>query len=152
MSYYLIRKYMTCPACSDMAQMSPPIIPKAQEYINSLSTINYNQNIYHIMVILTPKMVEHIIGIIFILTAVKNYTSNFADSPFGPDYCSFSNASFTAPSNQHYYSMYFQNISNNCRFFRFDFNQDRLCLNHFISSQLTSLSMLQLVCNKELGL
>ena len=71
---------MTCPACSDMAQMGPPIIPKAQEYINSLSTINYNQNIYHIMVILTPRMVEHIIGIILILTAVKNYTSNFADS------------------------------------------------------------------------
>ena len=40
------------------------------------------------MVILTPKMVENIIGIIFILTAVKNYTSNFADSPFGPDYYS----------------------------------------------------------------
>ena len=28
----------------------------------------------------------------------KNYTSNFADSPFGPDYCSSSNASLIALS------------------------------------------------------
>ena len=35
---------------------------------------------------------------IFILMAAKNYTSNFADSPFGPDYCSSSNASLTSPS------------------------------------------------------
>ena len=60
------------------------------------------------MVFLAPKMVGNIFDIIFILTAAKNYTSNFADSPFGPDYCSSSNASLTAPSNQHYYSMYFQ--------------------------------------------
>ena len=33
---------------------------------------------------LTPKMVKNIFGIIFMLTAVKNHTSNYADSPFGP--------------------------------------------------------------------
>ena len=48
--------------------------------------------------ILTPQMIENIFEIIFILTAVKNYTSNYADSPFGPDYCSSSNASITGPS------------------------------------------------------
>ena len=36
------------------------------------------------MMILTPKMVENIFGIVFILTAAKNYTSNFADSLFDP--------------------------------------------------------------------
>ena len=36
------------------------------------------------MVILTPKMVTNIFGITFIITAAKNHTSNFADSPFGP--------------------------------------------------------------------
>ena len=46
------------------------------------------------MVILTPKKVENI----FVLTAAKNHTGNFADSPFGPAYCSSSNASLTAPS------------------------------------------------------
>ena len=50
------------------------------------------------MVILNSKMVKSKFGIIFILTAVKNYNSNFADSPFGPDYCSSSIASITAPS------------------------------------------------------
>ena len=43
-------------------------------------------------------MVENIVLNIFILTAGKNYTSNFADIPFGPDYCSSSNPSLTAPS------------------------------------------------------
>ena len=38
------------------------------------------------MVILTPKMGETIFEIICILTAVKNRTSNIADTPFGPDY------------------------------------------------------------------
>ena len=33
---------------------------------------------------LTPKMVGNIIGITFILTAVKNRTINFADSTFSP--------------------------------------------------------------------
>ena len=66
------------------------------------------------MVILTPKMVEFLCGIIFILTAVKNYTSNFTDSPFGLNYYSSSNASLISPSNPHYYSMYIQNNSNNC--------------------------------------
>ena len=56
-----------------------------------------NLPIWTKMVILTTKMVE-IFGIIFNLTAVKNYASNFADSPFGPDYGSYSNASLTAPS------------------------------------------------------
>ena len=65
------------------------------------------------MVIFTPIMAENIFEIIFILTAAKNHTSNFADGPFGSDYCSSSNASLTAPSNQHYFSMYFQNILNN---------------------------------------
>ena len=31
-------------------------------------------------------MVKHIFKNIFILIAAKNYTSNFADSPFGPDF------------------------------------------------------------------
>ena len=56
--------------------------------------------------------------IICIFTEAKNHTSNFADSPFGPDYCSSLIASLTAPSNLHYYSMYFQHISNNCWFFQ----------------------------------
>ena len=40
------------------------------------------------MVILTSKIVPIFFGIICILMAVKHYTSNFADSDFGPDYCS----------------------------------------------------------------
>ena len=40
------------------------------------------------------------------LTAAKNHIKNFSDRPFGPHYCSSSNASLTAPSNLHYYSMY----------------------------------------------
>ena len=55
-----------------------------------------------------PKMVENIFGIVFILTAAKNYTSNFVDSYFGPDYCSSSNASVTAPSNQFYFQYIFK--------------------------------------------
>ena len=39
------------------------------------------------MVILTPKMVKNYFEIISDLTAVKNHTINFAESPFGPDYC-----------------------------------------------------------------
>ena len=62
------------------------------------------------MVIFTPKMVKNIFEIIFILTAAKNHTSNFADSPFGPDYCSSLNVSLTATSNQINYSMHFQKI------------------------------------------
>ena len=57
------------------------------------------------MVILTHKMDENIFGIIFILTAAKNHNNNFADSPLGPDYYSSSNASLTAFSNQHCYSI-----------------------------------------------
>ena len=38
----------------------------------------------------------------FILTAAKNHTSNFADRTVGPDYCTSSNASLTAPSNRNY--------------------------------------------------
>ena len=60
------------------------------------------------MVIFTPKMDENIFEIIFILTAAKTHTSNFADSPFGPDYCSSLNVSLTEPSNKYYNSMYFQ--------------------------------------------
>ena len=48
-------------------------------------------------------MVKNIFEFIFILMAVKNYTSNFADRPFGPDYCSSSDASLTAPSIRHYF-------------------------------------------------
>ena len=33
-----------------------------------------------------PKMVVNIFEIICIFTAVKNHTSNFADTSFGPDY------------------------------------------------------------------
>ena len=36
-------------------------------------------------------MIGNIFGIIFILMAVKNHTTNFADSSFGPDYYSSSN-------------------------------------------------------------
>ena len=80
------------------------------------------------MVIFTPIMAENIFEIIFILTAAKNHTSNFADGPFGSDYCSSSNASLTAPSNQHYFSMYFQNIWIFFRFvknWKFSFNWTR---------------------------
>ena len=59
------------------------------------------------MVILTPKMVENIFEILCILTAVKNYTSNFTDTPFRHDYIKSSKASLNAPSNQ----PYFLNIS-----------------------------------------
>ena len=68
----------------------------------------WNDHVWLILVILTPKMVEYIFKIIFILTAAKNYTSNLLDTPFGPDYCTSSNASLTATSN----SSYFQNILN----------------------------------------
>ena len=43
-------------------------------------------------------MVKIIFEIICILTAAKKHTRNFADSHFGPDYRSSSNASLTAPS------------------------------------------------------
>ena len=66
--------------------------------------------------ILTPKKVKNIFEIIFILTAAKIYTGNFADSPFGTDYCSSSNESINAPSNKQYFLMYIQNISKNFRF------------------------------------
>ena len=33
------------------------------------------------LLILTPKMVENMFETIFILTAAKNYTSNFSDTP-----------------------------------------------------------------------
>ena len=36
------------------------------------------------IVILTPKMVKNIFEIICILTAAKNYTSNFSETPLGP--------------------------------------------------------------------
>ena len=54
------------------------------------------------MVILTPKMIENIFEIICILTAAKKYTSNFSDTPLGPDNCISSKASLSAPSNQPY--------------------------------------------------
>ena len=38
---------------------------------------------------LTPEMVENIFEIIWILMAEKNYTSNFAETSFGPDYLIF---------------------------------------------------------------
>ena len=60
------------------------------------------------LVILTPKMVKHIFEIICILTAAKNYTSNFSDPPLGPDHCTSSKASLTAPSNQPYFQCIFQ--------------------------------------------
>ena len=50
------------------------------------------------MVILNHNMVENIFKIIFILTATKKRTCNFADIPFGPVYSSSTNASLTAPS------------------------------------------------------
>ena len=34
-----------------------------------------------------PKMVENIFEIICILTAAINYTNNFPDTTFSPDYC-----------------------------------------------------------------
>ena len=37
-----------------------------------------------------PKMVGNIFEIICIFTAAKNHTNNFADTPFGPDYCTSS--------------------------------------------------------------
>ena len=43
------------------------------------------------MMILTSKMAKNISGISFILTAAKNYNSNFADSPFWRNYCSYAN-------------------------------------------------------------
>ena len=41
--------------------------------------------------------------IIFILTAAKNYTSNFLDTPFRPDYCTSSKSSPTEIFNQAYF-------------------------------------------------
>ena len=66
------------------------------------------------MVNLTPKFIENIFRIIFILASAKNYNSNFVDSTFGTDYCLSSNASLTEPSNQHYFS-------NNCVIFEIEF-------------------------------
>ena len=60
------------------------------------------------IVSLTPKMVENIFRIIYILTAAKNYTRNFSDTPLGPDYCTSSKASLTGPSNQPYFQCIFK--------------------------------------------
>ena len=49
---------------------------------------------------LTPKMVKYNFEIISILTAAKNCTSNYSDTPFGPIYGTSSKASLMAPSNQ----------------------------------------------------
>ena len=52
------------------------------------------------------KIVEHISVIICILSAAKSYTNNFTDTPFGPDYFTYS--SLTEPSNQPYFQFNFK--------------------------------------------
>ena len=42
------------------------------------------------LVILTIKMVKSIFEIIWIFTAAKIHTSNFVDTPFDTDYCTYS--------------------------------------------------------------
>ena len=61
-----------------------------------------NDHFWLKIVILTPKMVEYIFEIISILTSAKNYTSNFSDTPFDPEYCTSSKASPTSLFNQPY--------------------------------------------------
>ena len=50
-----------------------------------------------------PKRSTIFFEIIFILTAAKDYTGNFSDTPFGPDYWTSSNAYPTTLSNQTYF-------------------------------------------------
>ena len=53
-------------------------------------------------------MVENIFGIVFILMAAKNYTRNFSDTPFDPDYYTSSEASLTTPYNKLNFVMCYQ--------------------------------------------
>ena len=46
-----------------------------------------NDHFWLKIVLLTLKMVENILEIICIFTAARNQTNNFADTHFGPDYC-----------------------------------------------------------------
>ena len=62
---------------------------------------------------------QNILGIICILKASKNYTNNFSDSPFGPDYCTSSKASLTATSNQPYIQCIFKICQTFANFFTF---------------------------------
>ena len=73
-------------------------------------------------VILTPKMVKYIFEIISILTAAKNYASNFSDTPIGPNNCTSSKAYPTALSNQPYFQCIFQIFQKFCWFWSFLFN------------------------------
>ena len=65
-----------------------------------------------------PKIVENSFEIICILTAGKNYTSNFSETPLGHAYCTSSKASLTAPSNQAYFHCNFKIFFNFGTFFK----------------------------------
>ena len=64
-----------------------------------------------------PKNVKILFEIIFILTAAKNYTSNFSDSPFGSNYCTSSKASPIALFKQPYFQCIFEIFQNFGQFF-----------------------------------
>ena len=55
-----------------------------------------------------PQNVQNSSKMICILTATKNYTSDFSGTPFDPDYCTSSKVSLTAHFNQPYFQCIFK--------------------------------------------
>ena len=57
-----------------------------------------------------PKIVKNIFEIICILNAAKNYTNNFTETPFDPDYLTSSKASLIAFPISHIFNVFSKNF------------------------------------------